>query len=426
MGAKVDILRCKECGAPVALGDGDHVKCPFCAADVAIPAEQRDLRDAVRADAAARTRAAELYAEVGTPPSLFLRVFTVVTPLTLTLVGVPVLAVGSLVLYQTTASALGRALFHVEILDVYSETTGFLASMALGFAVALLLLVLGAYGHRRGVSLREVQAGLAMRPPEREGGPATCRVCGAPLTIPNDADGVMCDYCRADNLVRVPEGWIAKARSGTKKLASAIEEATDAFRAEVEGLRKRLRARLLGWSAIAVFFFGLSAFGFSTAKEPWATLKDWPPSFRADVHGEGDRPMHAHRTTVRGVDVAVHHDKPIAPRCDAAHLDRMMGAYASKEACDEGGCSFRWIVALRHGERLTVASDDVEGPLHFYQHIPSGSFDDSGFKPLQKLQLGAPVTFVAPISAWYAVGVRIGGLTPKHARSLCFTLAPGG
>ena len=241
MTVAIEILRCDGCGAPVPLGDGDHVICAHCGAEVAIPAEQRALRDAVRADAATRTVATGLYAEMGSAPSIVLRVFAVVTPLVLVIIGVPIILVASIVLYDTAVSALGRALFHVEVLDAMSDMANTLASYALGFVIGLILLVLGAYARRRGVSLRQVQAGLAVHPPAREGGPSTCRLCGAPLTIPADADGVMCDYCRADNLVRVPEAWVGTVRQGTKKLAGAIEDAVAEYEAEALALRKRLR-----------------------------------------------------------------------------------------------------------------------------------------------------------------------------------------
>lgn len=167
-------------------------------------------------------------------------------------------------------------------------------------------------------------------------------------------------------------------------------------------------------------FFGLFAFGLSAV--PTSALDDWPPTWKSDV--AGDRPMHAHRATVRGVDQPIHPDHAVATSCTGVWLGPNMGAWSTPAACDASGCSFRWIVALRHGERLTAHTEALAGlQLNVYKHIPTYHFDDGDFAPWQTVTLGAPATIEAPVSAWYAVGVRIPGMKPKRGRSLCFEIA---
>jgi LSD1 subclass zinc finger protein len=80
---------------------------------------------------------------------------------------------------------------------------------------------------RRVARVRQMlQAALAARPPERPGGPATCRSCGAPLDVPEGALGVRCVYCREHNLVAIPESWIARARKASKQLGVHLSEAS--------------------------------------------------------------------------------------------------------------------------------------------------------------------------------------------------------
>lgn len=419
---KVDILRCGACGAPVALGEGDHATCAHCNAAVAIPEEHRALRDAVRSDAGAREHARALYEEIGAPPSIFVRAFVFATPLVLLVLGIPFAVVASIILFGSAGGAIGRALFHVQLLDVLSPKAQFIASMGLGAVILLGLLVLGAYARRRGVSLRAVQAGLAMHPPDREGGPSTCRACGAPLTIAANAMGVMCDYCRADNLVRVDAAWIGKARDETKQLASAIEDAAIVHHGELAALRSRLRARLVGWAIIAAVFFGMFAMGFSM-NAPGDLLKDWPPNWNGDVAADS-RNMHAHRAPVRSGDEPIHGDRSIAPTCTGPWLDGHQGAWSTSDACDGSGCTFRWIVALRHGERVTVETSDLAGAkLDLFEHFPGSPFDDHDFTPWKSITLGPAASFDAPLSAWYGIGLHVAGMRPNQGRSLCFTVA---
>ena len=415
------VLHCTSCDAPIPLGDGDVATCPFCKAAVAIPAEQRAVRDATRADAAARVRAEALYREVGRPPSLVFRVFARVSPIFLLFGGCVLVLLGSYGAFFTGGLWIGRRLFHAVLLDTLSESALTLVPTALAFVLGLAFAVLGAYARRRAVSLRAVQSGLAARLPKREGGPITCRQCGAPLTVPAGADGVICDYCRADNLVRVPAAWLKGIAKGTAKLAHATDKAVAAHRAELSALRSRLRFRLILWTIITTVIGGSLAAAVIHTDPSSARLEDWPPSWKRDVHGA--RTLHAHRAAANGLEEPIHPDHAIAPSCKALWLEPSLGAVSSEGACDSERCRFRWIVALRHGEHLVAHTNELAGvAIQFYDHDPGAAFDDDDFSLDRSATLdpAKPATFIAPLSAWYEVGMSIADMGPRHGRSLCF------
>src|SRR5207253_1658793 len=69
--AALEALRCGNCDGAVPLGDGDAIKCPYCAAVVAIPGRHRARRDAQRVGASGRRRLVErgkLQAELAAKP----------------------------------------------------------------------------------------------------------------------------------------------------------------------------------------------------------------------------------------------------------------------------------------------------------------------------------------------------------------------
>lgn len=76
----------------------------------------------------------------------------------------------------------------------------------------------------------DIHASLGATLPERPGGPSRCRNCGAALDTPRGALGVPCVYCRADNLVALPQAWISQIRASEFHHFLRIDAALDAFR----------------------------------------------------------------------------------------------------------------------------------------------------------------------------------------------------
>ncbi|MFI5297982.1 MAG: hypothetical protein ACHREM_07770 [Polyangiales bacterium] len=419
----VEILRCPGCGAAVPLGDGDAARCLFCSTSVVIPSDQRAVRDATRADADAHARAVALVREVGRPPSAILQAFAI-SPWSLATGGFVLVTFAGYFLFLFVGTRLANAVFHVRLLDVVSEEFAVVAPIAIALVIGFAGLAAGAYTLRRAVSLRAVQGAFAARPPQREGGPASCRACNAPLTVPADADGVICDYCRADNLVRIPPAWIATVTTGTAVLGRAVDEVLAAHRAELAKVRRRLRARMLAWAIVSAIVLGALARALSN-RDPVAALGRWRIDWRADVRD--DRTMRAHRGLLRDVVTPYHADHPLVDRCEGALLNPAVGAVGTVPACDAKGCKFHWIVALRHGERLTAKTTDLPAGsiLVFVAHIGGTGLTDGDFVGLRDDELTPdhPVTFEGKVSGWYGLWLHVPGLTPEHGRSFCVELS---
>jgi hypothetical protein len=284
-------LACAKCGGPVPLGEADRVPCPYCDAEVEIPAEHRALRRAAKKRADAEAALGEIYARVGKPPGLVLRAWG-------SAVGGAVIALGKaatvflwiwwkileftfeaaksaddikwvlLVLAIPFAAAFGllggvawcvRAAggrLGVDLIDVWSVPYAFLAVAAGVYVLAAAPLALFRYGESFARVRQRIQASLAAAPPRTPGGPALCRQCGAALTVGVGELGVRCAYCRSDNLVALPARWVRRVRDKAKtfyKDARAADSEEKRTRAEAW---QKARAIAIGGLALPVIMPG--------------------------------------------------------------------------------------------------------------------------------------------------------------------------
>jgi DNA-directed RNA polymerase subunit RPC12/RpoP len=278
--AELELLRCDQCATPVALADAAAVRCPSCGAEVAVPAAHRAAFEHARRETETRAEARALYAKLGAPPRALRVVGIVFDPGevlrakgkttrngllklvawyygTLSIVLGPALVLMAFIIGEVLLErAIGNA-YHVNPMDTLSNATRDWLALPGAFGALVVGTGLGVYGRRRALSRHRLQASLAARPPTHEGGPRECRQCGAPLTIPDDALGVRCVYCGADNLVRLPAAWLADVGRDVAQVAGAIEDANAALVAE----RRRLRRKML-WAvgvtvAVIAIFVGV-------------------------------------------------------------------------------------------------------------------------------------------------------------------------
>jgi hypothetical protein len=228
----------------VPLADVDAATCPYCSASVPIPADLRQLRRDLASMTGDRAAAERLYRRLGKPPPGFLRAFRffespwfwmlfagfwITFMLTAIIIGTPI---------------VGAVVFHVNTWDVLPERQqsaisigGSLGSIALG-------LLLAGWSHKRVVSRRGLQAALAAKPPHAPGGPALCRNCGSALSVAEDALGARCDFCAADNLVKLPPDLVARASRLAKTLSTEKNAAVVAEADARSSLRSSLFWRL--------------------------------------------------------------------------------------------------------------------------------------------------------------------------------------
>ncbi|MCC6997974.1 MAG: hypothetical protein IT370_25395 [Deltaproteobacteria bacterium] len=221
MSARLELLTCPGCAAPVPLGAGPTVACPSCAASVAIPEAYVRLAEAtLRADQARRA-AEPVWRALGGPPPAWARNLAMALVVLL-----PPLA--SVLVALLVTPALGAA----EICAVAT-----LPAVVPGAALWLWAASVGA-------SVEGVRAALAAAPPARAGGPATCRHCGAPLQLSAGALSVTCSYCQADNLAI--KAARAEATQASSRLGAALHSLADG------SARLRMRRVMLGLGALAL------------------------------------------------------------------------------------------------------------------------------------------------------------------------------
>lgn len=397
----LEILRCEGCGAPVPLGTGSDVLCPYCGARFPVPDAYAKMRQAEVARDAGRAEAHRLFAAIGNPPGVLARAWgTVSTGCIWLLLWPPAFVVDALLIakgMEIVSRSIGATLF-----DVWSNTriyTGVGAAMYVTLGVPT---VLGIYGRRRTKGKQRLQAALAALPPDQPGGPARCRSCAAPLDVPDGRTGVACLYCGADNLVRMPEDWIAKLRTSASRLVTTIEEVAREDRTQRSGERRSL-AWQLGW--LAIFIPVLAGFGMMLDRDTSA----FPPPWSAAVTAER-KMIPAIRKDTAKWDAFIPPDFPL----DGAHA---YFAYdATERATTARGTVYfqrNYLVAMRKGETLELSAGDFPAgarALGFtFRTQKSAVFGDSWQQEGEDVFLypNGTASYTAPRSAWFRVDVLL-------------------
>ncbi len=426
-------------------GDGDTLVCTYCDAQLAVPEEHRELRAAEQQYNLHRTEAHELLRKLGTPPSWLVRFLTNANGVTV----IWLVALGSLVSGVLCAAAfaliaqLSLVWFHVHIDDVVLYRYDPSALFVIGQFAFLLaglgsLVVLGAYTRRRGAGLRELQAGLSARPPSRAGGPAECRGCGAPLLARPQDNAVTCPYCRADNLVRIPESWIGAARARARKLAGAVEQAVYAFQDEERSIRRSLVVRLVvvgvissTWLFLFVGVTDAARLEYSTPTVYHRTSGDF---YRFDWQEAVKSPSlvldHGDTKGCDGFSCFVSlRELPCAERKPSALV-------VPNGACGEEACMMHWYVALRRGDTLELTatelsaqtfvqlkSHDRGAPFH-EDPVAWGTQVPDGFAWLRE---GHPARLPsAPHDGWFQLVLGLGAAIPGSPLPFCARLERAG
>ncbi len=406
----IEPIRCTKCGGVVPLADAEHEQCPYCGNRTALPEEYRAAFRAQRDDGPTRARAEQTYRELSRRPSLVLRACAILFS------GWTWLATGGLMVVAAMATAdaglllIGVAL-HEHLLDV--EPRSSVERWMLAGTIGLLALgtVLGAYGRKKALSTAALQAALSAHPPAREGGPAECRICGAPLSVPTDALGVRCTYCGSDNLVAAPAKWLRKVVATTLEVA---QRAADAARALTEE-HQRLRKSALVRAGVTVGAF-LALIGLLELTLP-PHLKERDPNHFGNAYGPRFSDHLTPRTLVRRVAVAHQRSWGLyvpGPGLGACAPETPLRV--RQDECDAGVCTVWLFAALRRGDKLTLRSSTLPAGtrVRFKRHHikganwpmrPSESF---GTVEAEDTIGGAHVaTLTATWSSWYEIALFV-------------------
>ncbi len=410
----LDILHCPGCNAAVPLGDRDDVVCLYCNTSFPLPDKHRALRDAERRKTSEREEARALYATLGRPPGVLARLWGEVAVGCVWLVLWPVAFVASGLLIAKALEVLSRSL-HATLYDTLPNTVVWAGIGVALYATLAVPVVLGVYGKRRTNARQRIQAALASLPADRSGGPARCRSCGAPLDVVAGALGVACVYCGADNLVRMPEAWVAKLRERTAGLDVDIETAARTDREMRSGERRSL-ARQLSW--LLVFIPVMTLFGVAFDRDADA----FPPNYRRAI--AADRQLIPASRPDDGP-----YDKFVPPTI-AANGVQVRFAYDKSEKGD-GYCMRSYLVPLRYGETVTLVAGDFPWGaralgISFSTQV-SAVFGDDWRQEGRSVYLypHGTVTYVAPRSAWYRVDVlMIDDVAPGKQFEIAVSVAP--
>lgn len=343
----------------------------------------------------------EAFRILGRPPGWPLRALDRVTSGVAGALGMVAFAVWSSVTLINWGLDRGEPWFHVNAWDWLAEDEQLLVVWGLTFSVLLVVYVLGAFGRRRVAELRGLQRALSARPPTRAGGAASCRQCGAPLSVPRRATGVRCAYCRTDNLVKIPADWLERRAGAVAQVAREAKAALGEHYAELRRLRLRLGLRVVVIALLAALLLG-STFG------RWLRGETGVFDLRAALRGPREL------FDVRAGSALTGAPRPAAPRVPVDQCRSGYVLHAGEDVpCHDGECAAGWFVALHAGESLRLSLGSA-GRISFYSHYKNRGWTASygraeywGGRLLeQAADASRAARFVAPSTSWYRVELR--------------------
>jgi hypothetical protein len=269
--------------------------------------------------------------------------------------------------------------------------------------VAIGIIVSG-WAQKRGIQRGGLQAALAASPPEKAGGPKTCRQCGAPLATEPKQLAARCAYCHTDNLVEMPEQWVTKMRSYAKKLSKETKAAAALWATERKALRKSLIRRLVLVSLLLVLPLWL-IFGAVSDPDNYSSLAE------ANVAGP-PRDLPRWRVEVK--------TRPIAALdCDG---DLSVG-YSYRTQCRGESCAFYRLAPLRADEVVTHVSSNLPSGSEVQLQMHEQTFYGEEWvtvarAPISSDQIGKTRV---PYSGWYRFRVTVPS-TSRQWWTYCATL----
>ena len=400
------VLTCPNCGAKVPVDRAAQTPCVYCRELVPVPEAYREALQLAEREVEVDDMTRRAFRTLGKPPSWFLRLTDFLTT-------------GCYVVFTTLLLVFGGAvklfnwlldectpLLHVNAWDWLSYAEQNLMVWGSSFAVLLALFALGAFGRRHVSSLRGLQGALSARPSARKGGPAECRLCGAPLSVPANALGVRCAYCRTDNLVSIPAPWLERKRGALTRVAREAKILLKEYRVERRKLIFLLAFRLLLVGGVAVFMLeGLARRVISGEHDVFDLRSELgAPRELFDVRANA---------TLAGTPSPPLPTIPIN-QCASNYVLRL----GEDLPCLDEDCWAGWFVALHAGETVELVSS-AAGSARFVAHYKDRGWTAAyGRSALwgdeisrQAITPERDVRFRAPNTSWYRVELELKGVT---------------
>jgi LSD1 subclass zinc finger protein len=267
----LEVLRCKQCDAPLALADGESVTCPSCNTVNDIPTAYRELHRARVLDAAERERAERVLRSLDRPASVVVKVLARVFDQNMfafmLMFGVPMI-LAAVMIGMRVNDWFARH-YHYKSADDVPFAVMLIVMCAVMFVLAFVPRALGVYASRRVAERGRLLAALAARPPTVAGAASQCRSCGAPLAIEPDAILAVCAYCHAQNAVHLDTKLVDQAKGVARTIGREIAEAASYDRKERSATRRKLFRELLRYFVRTALLGG--AFALATQETPERT-----------------------------------------------------------------------------------------------------------------------------------------------------------
>lgn len=393
-------LTCAACGGAVPLAAGDRTACPFCRAEVEIPRAYRELRDAERTIDAEHREGHALALELARVPSAPVRMLAMFDSAAFVWLGLGFWIVAGVTVGVLVPPVIGRW-FGISTVDVLDERTQGWISMVLPLATFALGLLGAGWARKRAIVRGGLQARLAAEPPERTGGPQRCRQCGAALAVGERDTAVGCPYCGTENLVNMPEPWLARMRTHARALGREVEAARVQWAQE----RRSLRTSLVLRSIFGVLLVGLPSMCVLGA----APRTDTTPIDHA-AGKPGALPSWSE-----------HRERSVPPRgfCRPATV-AIVGFTTRPEDCDAEGCRFHRLVPLARGEAVRVVGGaSVPEATEVALQIHERTMLDDRWTTIARARVDATPTLRATLSAWYRLEFRVPEGRPAQVVRAC-------
>lgn len=394
-------LQCAACGGRVPLVAGDATPCPSCGATVEIPSEYRELRDSERQLDDVRREAHRIAVALAHVPPWPVRMLAMFDHWAFIGFGLAFWITAGVTIGVLLPPLFG-ARFGVSTVDVLDENTqawiGFIVPIGT-FALGLL----GAGWARKRVIVRGgLQAALAARPPERAGGPAGCRQCGAALVVGRGASAVTCPYCDTENIVNLPSGFLDKVRQQKLSLGREVERAIKEWNEQ----RSALRWSLFWRAVLGVVLVGLpSTCLLGAAPQTGNGSIEYAAGKPGLLPSWGDsRPKHVPR---------VGFCKP--------GVVRITGFTTRTEDCNAKGCLFHRIVPLEQGETLRVVGADLPEVVRVALQIHERTFFEDRWTDVGSgvVTDEVPLVLRPTLSAWYRLAFEVPGIAAGTTVRAC-------
>lgn len=395
-------LQCEACGGRVPLVPGERTPCPSCGVSVEIPAAYRELRDSERELNEVRREAHRIAVALAHVPPWPVRMLAMFDHWAFIGFGLAFWITAGVTVGVLLPPLFG-ARFGVSTVDVLDENTQAWIAFVVPFGTFALGLLGAGWARKRVIVRGSLQAALAARPPERPGGPAGCRQCGAALVVGPGASAITCPYCDTENIVNLPPGFLAKVRGEKASLGREVELAITQWKQ----IRSELRSSLI-WRAV----FGAILVGVPST----CLISPAPQRGDGTIDYASGKPGHLPSWR----DARATHTLPSVGFCKPGTV-RITGFTTRAEDCTPKGCMFHRIVPLEQGETLRIVGADLPEVVRVALQIHERTFFDDRWADVASgvVTDDVPLVLRPTLSAWYRLAFEVPGIAANTTVRAC-------